>query len=98
LNYEWTVPKNKISKAEMDANESAIAGIRNSFPRVCMMPVKSMSPRITATEYRAPAKYKLLEVEVVSAKQKVELRIEQTHNAILRALIFSGEKVFMETD
>ena len=53
LNYEWVAPKNKINKAAMDITESAIAGIRNSFLKVCMMPVKRLSNKITVIGIRA---------------------------------------------
>ena len=47
--YECTPPKNRRSRAAMETTESAIAGIRKSFLRACMTPVKSMSATTMAT-------------------------------------------------
>ena len=49
LHYECIPLKNRRNRAAMDTTESAIAGIRKSFLRACMTPVKSRSATTIAT-------------------------------------------------
>ena len=74
----------------MDTTESAIAGIRSSFLRVCIMPVKSASNKNMATGFLVSMKYRLIVALDASAIANIKPAIEQTHKAILRALRFSG--------
>jgi hypothetical protein len=88
-------PKKRNSKAAMDTTESAIAGIRSSFLMVCMTPVKIMSNKIIATGFLVSKKYNIIAALDASAITNIKPMSEQTHKAILRALMFSGEKEVM---
>ena len=90
LDYECMPPINRTSKATMDTVDSAIAGICSSFLRICMTPVKNMSKRIMTIGFLLSKKYRLIAIFDLSKITNINPAIEQTHKAILRALMFSG--------
>lgn len=74
----------------MDTAESAMAGIRSALLRVWITPVKSASNKIMAIGFLVSMKYRLIAALDASAIANSKPAIEQTHKAILRALMFSG--------
>ena len=88
-------PKNRRNKAAMETTDSAIAGTRRSFLRVCMTPVKSMRNRIMPIGFLAAVEDRLIAALDAIAITKIKPTVEQTHKAILRALMFSGVKEVM---
>lgn len=92
LDYECMPPKNRSSRAAADMTDKITAGIRSSFLKICMIPVKSMSNKMMATGFLASKKYRLICAFVASTMTTIKPMIEQAHKAILRALMFSGVK------